>query len=68
VEQKNELLSLFESEQVIENIDKLKQELLHFLNFDELAPEILHRLINRIEVKEDGTPRIHYRFSTPTFE
>ena len=68
VTQKNELLSFFESEQIIENIDKLKQELLHFLNFDELTPEILHRLIDRIEVKEDGTPRIHYRFSTPTFE
>lgn len=68
VEKKNVLLSLLENEQVIDNIDKLKEELLHFLNFDELTPEILHRLINRIEVKADGTPIIHYRFAAPTFE
>ncbi|PAQ14741.1 recombinase family protein [Bacillaceae bacterium SAOS 7] len=68
VEKKNELLSLLANEQVIDNIEQLKQELLQFLNFDELTAEILHRLINRIEVKEDGTPRIHYRFSAPTFE
>ncbi|WLV25325.1 DUF4368 domain-containing protein [Aciduricibacillus chroicocephali] len=52
----------------IQNTDKLKHELLHFLNFDELTPEILHRLINRIDVKEDGTPVVHYRFAARTFE
>ncbi|WML50881.1 DUF4368 domain-containing protein [Neobacillus sp. PS3-12] len=56
VKKKNEMLSVLESEEVINNLDKLKQELLHFLNFDELTPEILHRLINRIEVVDDGTP------------
>ncbi|MBB5149008.1 hypothetical protein [Ureibacillus thermosphaericus] len=44
-EQKNELLSLMESEDVIETIEKLKKELLQFLNFDELTEDILHRLI-----------------------
>ena len=68
MELKNELLSLMESEDVIETIEKLKKELLQFLNFDELTEEILHRLINRIEVKEDGTPIIHYRFTTPKIE
>lgn len=67
-EKKNEIISMLESEQIIDNIDKLKQELLQFLNFDELTPELLHRLINRIDVKEDGTPVIHYRFAAPTFE
>lgn len=57
MEQKNELLSLMESEDVIETMEKLKKELLQFLNFDELTEDILHRLINRIEVKEDGTPK-----------
>lgn len=52
----------------MDNIDKLKQELLQFLSFDELTPEILHRLINQIDAKEDGTPVIHYRFAAPTFE
>ncbi|WP_368993788.1 hypothetical protein NSQ45_04485 [Caldifermentibacillus hisashii] len=68
MEQKNKLLSLMESEDVIETIEKLKKELLQFLNFDELTEDILHRLINRIEVKEDGTPIIHYRFTTPKIE
>jgi site-specific DNA recombinase len=68
MEQKNELLSLMESEDVIETMEKLKKELLQFLNFDELTEDILHRLINRIEVKEDGTPIIHYRFTTPKIE
>ncbi|AWI11511.1 hypothetical protein CQJ30_04575 [Caldibacillus thermoamylovorans] len=68
MEQKNELLSLMESEDVIETIEKLKKELLQFLNFDELTEDILHRLINRIEVKEDGTAIIHYRFTTPKIE
>jgi hypothetical protein len=68
VKKKSEMLSALESEEVIDNLDKLKQELLHFLNFDELTPEILHRLINRIEVMADGTPIIHYQFSAPTFE
>jgi site-specific DNA recombinase len=57
-EKKNDLLTAMESEQTADNIEKFKQELLQFLNFDELTPEI-----NRIEVKDDGTPFIHYRFS-----
>jgi site-specific DNA recombinase len=62
---KNELISEFEHENVAENLSQLKSELLSFLHFDELTPEMLHRLVNRIEVREDGIPRIHYRFSAP---
>ncbi|MEQ6077492.1 hypothetical protein [Bacillus subtilis] len=53
-EKKNEMLSMLESEQVIDNIDKLKQELLQFLNSNELTPEISHRPIKRNDVIEDG--------------
>ncbi|MGQ5208240.1 hypothetical protein [Bacillus subtilis] len=53
-EKKNEMLSMLESEQVIDNIDKLKQELLQFLNSNELTPEISHRPIKRHDVIEDG--------------
>lgn len=65
---KKELESLLSSHKVVENIQKLKQELAQFLNFDELTPEILHRLIDRIEIKADGTPKIFYRFSAPKIE
>ncbi|OIJ16539.1 recombinase family protein [Anaerobacillus alkalidiazotrophicus] len=67
-DKKNDLLTAIESEQTVDNIKQLKQELLHFLNFNELTPETLHRLINRIEVKADGTPIIHYRFSIPKIQ
>lgn len=33
------------------------------INLNELTPEILNRLIERIEIKADGTPKIFYRFS-----
>lgn len=68
VEKKNDLLTASESEQTVDNIELLKQELLQFLYFDGLTAEILHRLINRIEVMDDGTPVIHYRFSAPIME
>ncbi|MCA1022127.1 recombinase family protein [Halobacillus litoralis] len=35
------------------------------MNLDELTPELLHRLIERIEIKADGSPRIFYKFSGP---
>jgi site-specific DNA recombinase len=34
------MITMLESEQAIDNIDKLKQELLQFLSFDELTPKI----------------------------
>lgn len=68
VKEQNELLTLMESEQVIDNIDKLKEELLSFLNFDELTSEILNRLIKKVEVDNDSSFKIHYRFSAPKFE
>ncbi|QLG36921.1 hypothetical protein HW560_01340 [Paenibacillus sp. E222] len=36
------------------------------MSFRELTPEILHRLINRIEIKANESPRIFYRFSNPS--
>jgi DNA invertase Pin-like site-specific DNA recombinase len=30
---------------------------------NELTPDILHRFVERIEIKSDGTPKIFYRFS-----
>lgn len=45
------------------DIAKIKKELSYFLQLNELTPEMLHRLVDRIEIKEDGSPRIFYRFS-----
>ncbi|MEH7076954.1 recombinase family protein [Neobacillus drentensis] len=68
VQKKNELLSEMESENAIDNLSQLKDELLKFLNFDELTTEILHRLVYKIVVKEGGIPKIHYTFSTTKLE
>lgn len=45
------------------DIAKIKKELSYFLQLNELTTEMLHRLVDRIEIKEDGSPRIFYRFS-----
>ncbi|MEH7483331.1 recombinase family protein [Neobacillus drentensis] len=48
-----------------EQIKHLQKELEQFAKVDVLTPEILHRLIEKIEIKADGTARIFYRFSLP---
>ncbi|MGE8203055.1 recombinase family protein [Heyndrickxia sp. NPDC080065] len=45
---------------------ELKENLEQFLSFKKLTPEMLHTLIDRIEIKADGSPRIFYRFSNPS--
>jgi len=47
-------------------IQEFKESLQRFLAFNDLTPESLHRLIHRIEIKADGSPRIYYRFSNPS--
>jgi site-specific DNA recombinase len=47
-------------------IQEFKETLQTFLAFNDLTPESLHRLIHRIEIKADGSPRIYYRFSNPS--
>ncbi|MGM0836546.1 MAG: recombinase family protein [Bacillota bacterium] len=48
-----------------QSFEKLKGTLRSIIDFDKLTPEVLHRLIDKIEIKADGSPRIHYRFSNP---
>lgn len=43
---------------IIRNLEKFVQNPI-------LDEEMLHKLIERIEIKEDGSPRIFYRFSDP---
>jgi nucleoid-associated protein YejK len=66
LQRRDKLVSVIEQEKnLTEDLNQLKSELISFLNFDELTPQMLHRLVTRIEVREDGMPRIHYRFSAP---
>ncbi|WP_256358481.1 DUF4368 domain-containing protein [Bacillus sp. sid0103] len=43
---------------------ELKKQLEVFVEFKELTPELLHRLIEKIEIKADGKAKVHYRTST----
>ncbi|NRD78135.1 DUF4368 domain-containing protein [Bacillus sp. BRMEA1] len=47
-------------------LDKLKREITRIKKFETLTPQLLHRLIDRIEIKADGTARIFFRFSLPS--
>lgn len=57
--------SLQASSSTGESIVRLKKELKRFMKLDELTSEMVHRLVDKIEVKADGSVNIHYKF-TPT--
>lgn len=46
-------------------INKLSEELDRILSFNELDDEIIHRLIEKIEVKDNQDVVIHYCFKNP---
>ncbi|MED1789233.1 DUF4368 domain-containing protein [Brevibacillus laterosporus] len=64
-EQLKSFLSLQASGNTGESIARLKKELKQFMKIKELTPEMVHRLVDKIEVKADGSVNIHYKF-TPT--
>lgn len=45
-------------------LKQLTEQIEHLVKLNELTPELLHRLIKRIEIKADGSPRIYYKFSS----
>lgn len=55
---------LLQQKQTID-FTKLIKQIEQFVQNPVLDEEMLHKLIERIEIKEDGSPRIHYRFSDP---
>lgn len=59
------LQSLQASSSTGESIVRLKKELKRFMKLNELTSEMVHRLVDKIEVQADGSVNIHYKF-TPT--
>lgn len=47
-------------------LDRLKEIETLVTDITELTPELLNRLIEKIEIKKDGSARIYYRFSIPS--
>lgn len=54
--------NLVQQKQTID-FTKLIIQVEQFIQNPVLSEEILHKLIEHIEIKEDGSPRIYYRFS-----
>lgn len=42
---------------------KIRKELGRLIGLKELTPDVLHRLVNKVVVTEDGTAKIHYKFA-----
>jgi len=62
-EKKQQLEESIQNQDYQNDFEKLKAQFMQFLKLEKLTPEILHRLVKRIEVAADGTPRIYYNFS-----
>ncbi|MBB5171922.1 hypothetical protein [Texcoconibacillus texcoconensis] len=60
---KSELKATLQVNDFSEEIEKVKKVLHRFFPFEEVTNEMLHYLVERIDVKKDGTPIIKYRHS-----
>ncbi|MDU3275208.1 MAG: recombinase family protein, partial [Varibaculum cambriense] len=63
-EQLKSFQSLQASGSTGESIARLKKELKQFMKLKELTPEMVHRLVDKIKVKADGSVNIHYKFTS----
>ncbi len=64
--EKQEIESLLNQKDSTDQVSKLKAELNRFFDFNELTPEMLHRLVSRVEINAEGKVKIFYRFSLPS--
>ncbi|WP_330219278.1 DUF4368 domain-containing protein [Paenibacillus xylanivorans] len=46
---------------------RLQKELKQFMKLDKLTSEMVHRLVDKIEVQADGSVNIHYKFTSTAF-
>lgn len=52
-----------EQQSDLQIFELLRSTLFGIVDFNELNTDMLHRFMEKIEIKADGSPRIHYRFS-----
>ncbi|HZG81785.1 MAG TPA: recombinase family protein [Brevibacillus sp.] len=65
-EKKLGLSTAIEMNEVTDVVSRAKDEIQRFIAMKELTPEMLHRLVEKIEVTADGVPQIYYRFANPS--
>lgn len=61
----SKLFKQIEQQDIEKDLKEFKKNLYNFADSQTLTPELLHTLVDRIEVNEDGTAKIHYRFKEP---
>jgi site-specific DNA recombinase len=63
--QKKNMLKQFSKSSIM--IWKVQNELKKLIDIDDITQELLHKLIYKIEVKENKDLIVHYRFLNPFF-
>uniref|UniRef100_A0A1S2LCE7 Recombinase domain-containing protein n=1 Tax=Anaerobacillus isosaccharinicus TaxID=1532552 RepID=A0A1S2LCE7_9BACI len=66
VNENRKLNKELEHQDIEKDLKEFKKNLSSFTDLQVVTPELLHTLIDRIEIKADGTTKIHYRFNEPT--
>ncbi len=61
-----ELTKELENQDIEKELIDFKKNLDKFIQNKTLTPEMLHTLVDKIEVHADGTANVHYRFKEPT--
>lgn len=64
---KNELEIIISNSNPKNRIKKIQEEISEYINFNQITSKIIHLLINKIEVKENGDIKIYYRVSENSF-
>jgi hypothetical protein len=61
-----EVETSMQREDITASITYMKEQIRIFMESLTLTPEVLHRLVKRIDIHADGTPVIYYNFSVPS--
>lgn len=62
----SKLLKELEHEDTEKELNEFKKNSDKFIDYKILTSEMLHMLVDKIEVQADGTANVHYRFKEPT--
>lgn len=61
----SKLIKDLEHQDIEKDLKEFKKNLSTFSDIQTVTPELLHTLVDRIEINTDGTANIHYRFKEP---
>ncbi|KIL48184.1 hypothetical protein KP78_16310 [Jeotgalibacillus soli] len=62
----SKLIKELEHQDIEKDLKEFKKNLSAFADSQTVTPELLHILVDKIEINTDGTANIHYRFKEPS--